>query len=147
VGLNVEDLNISNSLSYGVQILHSTLSNAVMKQVNVRTYALGVPPYHPQDPWPHHTNYCDGVYGVLAADSTIGSINVSKLSVNGTNIIAVQTNAYSTDCINKSRRFTFTGLRTNYAGAGPARDAAVAPPQRANAGDMAGIPVLVDKEK
>ena len=145
VGLNVEDLNISNSLSYGVQILHSTLSNAVMSQVKVRAYALGVPPYHPQDPWPHHTNYCDGVYGVLAADSTVGSISVSGLSVNGTNIVAVQTNAYATDCVNKSRRFIFTGFSTNYAAAGSIRQAAVAP-QRANEWPMAGAPVLVEKD-
>ena len=142
VGLNVENLNISNSLSYGVQILHSTLTNAIMSQINVRTYALGVPPYHPQDPWPHNTNYCDGVYGILAADSAIGSINISKLSVNGTNIVAVQTNAYSTDCINKSRRFAFVGFRTN----APTQSTATAMPRRENERRRAEIQTFVDKD-
>ena len=111
-GLNVNNINISNSLSYAVQILHNTLTDAVMSGITVRTYAVGVPPYHPQDPYPNHTNYCDGVFGVLADSSASGSISVSGLSLNGTNLVAVQTNKYATDCINKSTAFTFNFLTT-----------------------------------
>lgn len=106
-GLNVNNLNIYNSLSYAVQILHNTLNNASMSDVNVSTYAVGVPPYHPEDPWPYYTNYCDGVFGVFADNSANGSITVSNLTINGTNIVAVQTNAYLTDCVDKSGGFTF----------------------------------------
>ena len=106
-GLDVNNLNISSSLSYAVQFLHNTLNNASMKDINVNTYAVGVPPFHPQDPFPFHTNYCDGVFGVLADNSINGSITVSNLTINGTNMIAVQTNAYLTDCVNKSGGFTF----------------------------------------
>ncbi|MDB6019278.1 MAG: Pectate lyase superfamily protein, partial [Pedosphaera sp.] len=106
-GLQINNLNISNSLSYAVQVLHNTLSNATMSDINVHTYAVGVPPYHPQDPYPYHTNYCDGVFGVLADGSASGSINVNGLSVNGTNIVAAQTGRYETDCIDKSTAFAF----------------------------------------
>src|SRR6266849_1843370 len=109
-GLNVNNLNISNSLSYAVQILHNTLANAAMSNINVSAYAVGVPPYHPQDPYPYYTDYVDGVYGVLADSSVNGSIGVSYLSINGTNIFAVQTNADLTDCVDKSGGFTFNFL-------------------------------------
>ncbi|MBW8864058.1 MAG: hypothetical protein JF609_03865, partial [Verrucomicrobia bacterium] len=109
-GLNVNNLNISNSLSYAIQILHNTLTNAALSDVNVRTYAVGVPPYHPQDPFPNNTDYCDGVFGVYADNSASGGISVSDLSINGTNFIAVQTNAYLTDLVNKSGGFTFNFL-------------------------------------
>jgi hypothetical protein len=109
-GLQINNLNISNSLSYAIQILHNTLSNATMSDINVRTYAVGVPPYHPQDPYPNNNDYCDGVFGVFADSSANGSISVSDLSINGTNFIAVQTNAYLTDCVDKSGGFAFNFL-------------------------------------
>jgi hypothetical protein len=109
-GLQINNLNISNSLSYAIQILHNTLSNASMSGINVRTYAVGVPPYHPQDPYPNNDDYCDGVFGVFADSSASGNISVSGLSINGTNIVAVQTNAYLTDCVDKSGGFTFNFL-------------------------------------
>jgi hypothetical protein len=112
VGLNINNINISNSLSYAIQILHNTLSNAVLRDVNVHTYAVWVPPYHPQDPYPYNTDYCDGVFGVLADRSASGSASVRGLSLNGTKIITVQTNAYSTDCVDKSGGFTFNFLTT-----------------------------------
>jgi hypothetical protein len=112
LGLNVNNLNISNSLSYAIQILHNTLTDASMSDINVRTYAVGVPPYHPQDPYPNNNDYCDGVFGVFVDSSANGSINVSDLSINGTNIIAVQTNKYLTDCVDQSVGFTFNFLTT-----------------------------------
>jgi hypothetical protein len=111
-GLNVNNINISNSLSYAVQFTHNSLQNASMSGINVRTYAVGVPPYHPQDPYPYNTNYCDGVFGVFGDSSASGSINVSDLSVNGTNFIAVQTDTHQTDLVNKSGSFTFNFLTT-----------------------------------
>ena len=114
-GLNVNNINISNSLSYAVQILSpgsGVLTNASMSRINVSSYAVGVPPYHPQDPWPHHTNYCDGVFGVFARNDAKGSISVSELTVNGTNMFAVQTNQYLTDCVNQANsQFAFKFLR------------------------------------
>ncbi|MBW8864778.1 MAG: hypothetical protein JF609_07620 [Verrucomicrobia bacterium] len=107
-----------------------------MSQINVRNYALGVPPYHPQDPWPHHTNYCDGVFGILAASTAIGSIGVNDLCVNGTNIVTVQTNAYSTDCVNKSSQFEFTVINNN-----PNKYKRAAVEQRSA---VAAIPTLVE---
>jgi hypothetical protein len=109
-GLQINNLNISNSLSYAIQILHNTLVNASMSGINVQTYAVGVPPYHPQDPYPNNNDYCDGVFGVFADSSANGSISVSGLSINGTNFIAVQTNAYLTDCVDQSGGFTFNFL-------------------------------------
>jgi hypothetical protein len=116
-GLQINHINISNSLSYAVQIVSpggGVLSNTSMSTVKVWGYALGVPPYHPQDPYPYHTNYCDGVFGVLARNDAKGSIRVSDLSVNGTNIVAVQTNRYETDCVNQSNgQFSFNFLVGN----------------------------------
>jgi hypothetical protein len=113
-GLNVNNLNISNSLSYALQILHNTLGNASMSDINVRTYSVGVPPFHPQDPYPLNTDYCDGVFGILADSSVNGSISVSALSVNGTNLLAVQTNQYATDLVNKAGgQFTFSFLTSS----------------------------------
>ena len=111
-GLNVNNINISNSLSYAVQFLHNTLTGASMSGIKVSTYGVAVPPYHPQDPYPNNNDYIDGIFGVYADSSINGSVSVSDLTINGTNIIAVQTNAYLTDCVNKSGSFTFNFLTT-----------------------------------
>ncbi|MCX7004939.1 MAG: hypothetical protein NTV22_16920, partial [bacterium] len=102
-GVQIRNLTISNSLSYGVQFVspgNGVLSNATMSNINVAGYAVGVPPY---SPWP---SYCDGVYGVLARNDAKGRINVSDLRINGTGIIAVPTNG--TDLANQSQNGQFT---------------------------------------
>ncbi|EEF60601.1 glycosyl hydrolase family 28-related protein [Pedosphaera parvula] len=112
-GLNINNINISNALSYAVQVVSpgsGTLSNAGMSDVNVFGYAVGVPPYHPEDPFPFNTNYCDGVFGVFARSDAKGMLNVSGLTVNGTNLVAVQTNKYLTDCVDQSSQFAFNFL-------------------------------------
>ena len=90
-GLQVNNLNISNSLSYGVQFPDpgsGILSNASMSGINVSGYATQVAPFHPQNV--SGTNvYVDGVFGVLGRNDALGGITVSDLSINGSNIIAL----------------------------------------------------------
>jgi fibronectin type 3 domain-containing protein len=84
-GLQVNNLNISNSLSYGVQCLDNLITNTSMSTVNVSGYALAVQPFHPQNV-PGTNVYVDGVFGVQARSDAKGSLTVSGLSINGSNI-------------------------------------------------------------
>ena len=90
-GLQINNLNISNSFSYGVQFPDpgsGILSNASMSSINVSGYATQVAPFHPQNV--SGTNvYVDGVFGVLGRNDALGGITVSDLSINGSNIIAL----------------------------------------------------------
>ncbi len=111
-GLQISNLNISNSLSYGVQFPDpgkGSLSNASMSNVNISGYALGVKPFHPQDQ-PGTNNYVDGVFGVLARNDAKGGITISELSVNSSKIISPMdaTHPSGTFIKNQSRgTFTF----------------------------------------
>jgi len=108
-GVQINNVNISNSLSYAVQMVApgSTLSNAALSSVKVSGYGVGVPPYHAAVP--SQANYVDGVYGVLARNDAKGSLTVSDLTVNGTPITSVP--ASGTDLANQSNgQFTFNFL-------------------------------------
>lgn len=121
-GLQINNLNISNSFSYGVQFPDpgsGVLSNAAMSGINVSGYATQVAPYHPQNV--SGTNvYVDGVFGVLGRSDALGGITVSDLSINGSNIISLPYPATTnvtypypgTFIANQSSSFTFTFLTT-----------------------------------
>jgi uncharacterized repeat protein (TIGR02543 family) len=85
IGVNVNNLNISNSLSYGVQCLDNLITNASISSINVSGYALAVQPFHPQNV-PGTNVYVDGVFGVLARSDAIGSLTISGLTINSSNI-------------------------------------------------------------
>lgn len=90
-GLQIDNLNISNSFSYGVQFPDpgsGILSNAFMSSINVSGYATQVAPFHPQNV-PGTNVYVDGVFGVLGRNDALGGITVSDLSINGSNIISL----------------------------------------------------------
>ena len=109
-GVQINDVNISNNLSYAVQIVSpgsGVLSNATLNGVNVSGYGTAVPPYHPAVP--SQANYVDGVYGVLARNDAKGSLTVSGLTVNSTPITSVP--ASGTNLANQSGgQFTFNFL-------------------------------------
>ena len=104
--INVNNLNISNSLSYAVKFLSrngKALSNSIMSGINITGYGLAVPPYQPPP------QYVDGIYGVWAGNGANGSINVTGLTVNGTPITSVP--ASGTDLANQTAgAFTFIFL-------------------------------------
>ena len=84
--VNLNHLNITNSLSYAVQIVSpgssstvGVLSNATMNLINISTYGMQVPPYQASP-------YTNGVYGVWARSDAYGSLNVEGLTVNGASI-------------------------------------------------------------
>jgi hypothetical protein len=89
--VNLNHLNITNSLSYAVQIVSprtnslGVLSNATMNLVNVSTYGVQVAPFQPAIPGPA----VNGVYGVWARSDAVGSLNVDALTVNGTLITSI----------------------------------------------------------
>jgi len=92
-GVQINNLNISNSLSYGVQIVDpggGVVTNATMSGVNVVGYAVGVHEFHPQNNCCSNV-YVDGVFGVLARSDAKGSISVTDLVVSNTPIISQQT--------------------------------------------------------
>ncbi len=109
-GVQINDVNVSNSLSYAVQIVSpgsGVLTNATLSSVNVSGYGVAVPPYHPAVP--SQANYIDGVYGVLARNDAKGSITVSGLTVNSTPITSIP--ASGTDLANQSNgQFNFNFL-------------------------------------
>jgi hypothetical protein len=97
--LNLNHLNISNSLSYGLEVIYSnpgTLSNATMNVINVSNYGVGV----------------NGVYGVWAGlwntKTIIGNLNVGGLTVNGTPIPTMP--ASGTAVVDQSGPFAFNFL-------------------------------------
>ncbi|HUA67028.1 MAG TPA: glycosyl hydrolase family 28-related protein, partial [Candidatus Saccharimonadales bacterium] len=89
--VDLNHLNITNSLSYAVQIVSpgststvGVLSNATMNLVNISTYGVQVPPYQ-------LSPYVDGVYGVWARNDAFGSLNVDALTINGMPIKSMPT--------------------------------------------------------
>lgn len=94
--VNINHLNITNSLSYAMEVVSpgssqtvGMLSNATMNVVNISTYGIGV----------------IGVYGVWARSDAAGSLNVGGLTVNGTAITSMP--ASGTDMKNQSAKFAF----------------------------------------
>ena len=107
--VNLNHLNISNSLSYAVQIISpgssstsGVLSNATMNLVNVSTYGVQVPPYQ-------ISPYTNGVYGVLAVTNAYGSLNVDALTVNNTLILSLpgSGSAITNQSTGSPQHFTF----------------------------------------
>jgi Alpha-1,3-glucanase catalytic domain D1/Alpha-1,3-glucanase catalytic domain D2 len=95
--VNINHINITNSLCYAVEVLNSAssgvVSNVTMNLVNIFNYGLQVA----------------GVYGVWAGpwngNNVAGSINVEGLTVNGNAITSMP--ASGTDVVNQSPNFTF----------------------------------------
>jgi hypothetical protein len=99
-GLNLNHLNITNSLSYAVQNVSpgssstsGVLSNATMNLINIATYGVQVRPYRASP-------YVNGVYGVWARSDAFGSLKVGGLTVNGSNMTAMP--ASGSDLANQS---------------------------------------------
>jgi hypothetical protein len=98
--LNINHINITNSLCYAVEVLNNAnsgvVSNATMNVVNISNYGVQV----------------DGVYGVWAGlwngNNIVGSLNVSGLTVNGTAITSMPESG--TAVVNQSPPFTFDFL-------------------------------------
>jgi hypothetical protein len=87
--VNLNHLNITNSLSYAVQIVSpgssstvGILSNATMNLVNISNYGVQVPPFQ-------GSPYVNGVYGVWARSDAYGSMNVAGLTINGTSLTSI----------------------------------------------------------
>ncbi|HMD53758.1 MAG TPA: hypothetical protein VKJ65_04330, partial [Phycisphaerae bacterium] len=96
--VNINHINITNSLCYAVEFLNNAnsgvVSNATMNVVNISNYGVQV----------------DGVYGVWAGPwngyNIAGSLNVSGLTVNGTAITSMPESG--TAVVNQSAStFTF----------------------------------------
>jgi len=94
--LNINHLNITNSLSYAMEVIYSNpgvLSNATMNVVNISTYGVGV----------------NGVYGMWSGNWSgyyaTGSLNVESLTVNGTAITSMPVSG--TAVVNQSPHFAF----------------------------------------
>jgi hypothetical protein len=96
--VNINHINITNSLCYGVEVLNSSssgvVSNVTMNLVNISNYGLQVA----------------GVYGVWAGpwkgNNVAGSMNVEGLTVNGNTITSMP--ASGTDVVNQTpSTFTF----------------------------------------
>jgi hypothetical protein len=121
VGVNLNHLNITNSLSYAFEIVSpgssstvGLLSNATMNLVNISTYGVQVPPYQPAP-------YVDGVYGVWARGDSYGSLNVGGLTVNGAAITSLP--ASGSDMSNQSsgspvQNFAFTFIHAGVVNGG-----------------------------
>jgi Pectate lyase superfamily protein len=108
--LNINHLNITNSLSYALEIVspnnHAVLSNATMNLVNISTYGVQVRPYQSAIPGPA----INGVYGVWARGDAVGSLNISGLTINGASMTSMP--ASGSDMSNQSsgvpmQHFTF----------------------------------------
>ena len=104
-GLNLNHLNITNSLSYALEIVSpgssstvGVLSNATMNLVNISTYGLQVPPYQAAP-------YVNGVYGVWARSDAFGSLNVGGLTINGAALTSMP--ASGSAMSDQSPSFTF----------------------------------------
>lgn len=89
--VNVNHLNITNSLSYAMEIVSpgssstvGVLSNASINLVNISNYGLQVPPYQVSP-------YINGVYGAWARSDAIGSLNIQGLTVNDSPIKSIPT--------------------------------------------------------
>ena len=87
--VNLNHLNITNSLSYALQIISpgssstvGVLSNSTINLVNVSTYGMQVPPFQ-------ISPFTNGVYGVLAVTNAYGSLNVEALTVNDTPVTSM----------------------------------------------------------
>ncbi len=87
--VNLNHLNITNSLSYALEIVSpgssstvGVLSNATMNLINISTYGVQVPPYQPSP-------YVNGVYGVWARNDAVGSLNVEALTISGSPITSM----------------------------------------------------------
>jgi Alpha-1,3-glucanase catalytic domain D1/Alpha-1,3-glucanase catalytic domain D2 len=87
--VNLNHLNITNSLSYAVQIVSpgssssvGVLSNATMNLVNISTYGVQVPPYQASP-------YTNGVYAVWARNDAYGSLKVEGLTINNTPLMSM----------------------------------------------------------
>jgi hypothetical protein len=96
--VNINHINITNSLCYGVEVLNSSgsgvVSNVTMNLVNISNYGVQVA----------------GVYGVWAGpwkgNDVAGSMNVEGLTVNGNAITSMP--ASGTDVVNQTpSTFTF----------------------------------------
>ena len=97
--LNLNHLNITNSLSYAMEVIYSNpgvVSNATMNVVNISTYGVGV----------------NGVYGMWSGNwigyYAVGSLNVESLTVNGSAITSMP--ASGTAVVNQSPNFAFNFL-------------------------------------
>jgi hypothetical protein len=97
--LNLNHLNITNSLAYALEAIYSdpgVLTNATMNVINISNYGVQV----------------GGVYGVWAgmwnSSNIIGSLNVEGLTVNGNPITSMPVSG--TDVVNQSAPFTFNFL-------------------------------------
>jgi len=99
--VNLNNLNITNSLSYALEIVspnnHAALSNATMNLVNISTYGVQVAA--------SVAPAANGVYGVWARSDAVGSLNVEGLTVNGAPITSMP--ASGTAVVNQSANFTF----------------------------------------
>jgi hypothetical protein len=109
IGVNLNNLNISNSLSYAVQIVSpgssatsGVLSNATMNNINVSTYGVQVPPFSAQPS-------VNGVYGVCAQSTAYGSLSISGLTVNGALITSIPASGsvMNNQSIGSPQHFTF----------------------------------------
>ena len=101
--LFLNNLNISNSLSYAVKIISRNgdpMFNSLMSNVIVSTYGLADPPYQPQP------NYIDGVFGIWAGNGANGNLTISGLVVNG-NAITSYPGGGTDDITNQASGFTF----------------------------------------
>jgi hypothetical protein len=101
--LFLNNLNISNSLSYAVKIISrngDAMYNSLMSNVVISTYALADPPYQPQP------NYVDGVFGVWAGNGANGNLTISGLTVNG-DAITSYPGGQGDDITNEASGFTF----------------------------------------
>jgi hypothetical protein len=96
--LNINHINITNSLCYAVEVLNNStsgvVSNAAMNLVNISNYGVQVA----------------GVYGVWAGlwngHSVAGAVNIEGLTVNGTAITSMPTSG--SDVVNQvPSTFTF----------------------------------------
>jgi hypothetical protein len=98
--VNINHINITNSLCYAVEVLNNSnsgvVSNVTMNLVNISNYGLQVA----------------GVYGVWAGpwngNNVAGSMNVEGLTVNGTAITSMPESG--TAVVNQSPPFTFNFL-------------------------------------
>lgn len=101
--LLVNNLNISNSLSYAVKIISrngGAMSDCLMSNVTVSTYGLADPLFQPQP------NYVDGVFGVWAGNGAHGSLTISGLTVNG-DAITSYPGGHGDDITNQASGFAF----------------------------------------
>ena len=95
--VNINHINITNSLCYAVEVLNNAgsgvVSNVTMNLVNISNYGLQVA----------------GVYGIWAGPwnghNVAGSINFEGLTINGSAITTMP--ASGTDVINQSPNFAF----------------------------------------